>query len=481
MLPLTSMLRYAAVTTVLLADMASAATSIIPTNNTISDTSTLVNLTVTAGSRTLPQINVLPLSPGARDVQVCRLFSSSILAYQLIVQSSPQRGDVFLATTNNFLSITPSKVVFISCDNATTNIDAFTLYGQAASMNPAAIIFYSATANWCVPQPINSLNYHYVYTMTDLNDTAILLYGVMNRAISSTAILGGRNSSDPGDTSTSPAPGTALAMIILYAITGTITALFILIIITGTIRAHRHPERYGPSTIAGRPKRTRAGGLARAMLDTLPVVKFGERSAPKQDDVELTANTSYAPDQAAQQGGTIKGPAMTTTAETEGGIAAASSSVDQSADTQGCSICTEDFEIGQDQRVLPCDHCFHPACVDPWLLNVSGTCPLCRVDLRPPEEDAATAGSDTDTAIRPAAARRRSVLMAITGLRRPDGMSREERVQALRQYRMARQSEDVQAEAGADIQTADTVNEGPTRRRISQLFNVRTRRAAPQS
>ena len=37
---------------------------------------------------------------------------------------------------------------------------------------------------------------------------------------------------------------------------------------------------------------------------------------------------------------------------------------------------TEDFVKGQDIRVLPCDDKFHPECVDPWFLNVSGTCPL---------------------------------------------------------------------------------------------------------
>jgi hypothetical protein len=26
--------------------------------------------------------------------------------------------------------------------------------------------------------------------------------------------------------------------------------------------------------------------------------------------------------------------------------------------------------------VLPCQHKYHPNCIDPWLLNVSGTCPL---------------------------------------------------------------------------------------------------------
>jgi hypothetical protein len=26
--------------------------------------------------------------------------------------------------------------------------------------------------------------------------------------------------------------------------------------------------------------------------------------------------------------------------------------------------------------VLPCDHKFHPPSIDPWLIGVSGTCPL---------------------------------------------------------------------------------------------------------
>ena len=42
----------------------------------------------------------------------------------------------------------------------------------------------------------------------------------------------------------------------------------------------------------------------------------------------------------------------------------------------GCAICEEEFLCGQDVRVLPCNHDFHPDCVDPWLLNASGTCPL---------------------------------------------------------------------------------------------------------
>ena len=188
---------------------------------------------------------------------------------------------------------------------------------------------------------------------------------------------------------------TAVAMIILYSITGLITALFLLIIITGAFRAHRHPERYGPRNVAGGTRQSRAKGMARALLDTLPIVKFGERDEPKTTDVELAGANSEpttrdsppesTPGQEANDVNHTSQRDETGDARrsVEGGIAAAVDSSQSTPNRFGCSICTEDFETGQDQRVLPCDHRFHPECVDPWLLNVSGTCPLCRIDLRP--------------------------------------------------------------------------------------------------
>lgn len=45
-----------------------------------------------------------------------------------------------------------------------------------------------------------------------------------------------------------------------------------------------------------------------------------------------------------------------------------------------CPICIVDFEEGDDVRVLPCPghHRFHKDCVDPWLLELSTSCPICR-------------------------------------------------------------------------------------------------------
>ncbi|EEB90403.1 hypothetical protein MPER_11397 [Moniliophthora perniciosa FA553] len=48
-----------------------------------------------------------------------------------------------------------------------------------------------------------------------------------------------------------------------------------------------------------------------------------------------------------------------------------------------CPICIVDFEEGDDIRILPCEgqHRFHQQCVDPWLLELSSSCPLCRHDF----------------------------------------------------------------------------------------------------
>jgi hypothetical protein len=48
--------------------------------------------------------------------------------------------------------------------------------------------------------------------------------------------------------------------------------------------------------------------------------------------------------------------------------------------TETCPICILDFEEGDDVRILPCEgqHRFHQTCVDPWLLKLSSSCPICR-------------------------------------------------------------------------------------------------------
>lgn len=41
-----------------------------------------------------------------------------------------------------------------------------------------------------------------------------------------------------------------------------------------------------------------------------------------------------------------------------------------------CSICKEEYAVGQVRKFLPCNHGFHKECIDRWLSQSSVTCPL---------------------------------------------------------------------------------------------------------
>jgi len=223
---------------------------------------------------------------------------------------------------------------------------------------------------------------------------------------------------------------------VLYAITGCVSGLFIIVIVSGAIRALQHPERYGPRTHRGdngAPPQSRARGLTRAILDTFPLVKFGPPAgAPSEmqdgrekqdeensgadsfvhlehpgrpkdgstssdelsivpgssaDSTERTPGYSLAPPAAAQEatprntflrprgrGGPLSMNMSTTSLNNNDDVSLAQ------IGRETCPICIVDFEEGDDIRVLPCDgkHCFHQQCVDPWLLKLSSSCPICR-------------------------------------------------------------------------------------------------------
>ncbi|KAG6589802.1 uncharacterized RING finger protein C4G3.12c-like isoform X1 [Cucurbita moschata] len=52
-----------------------------------------------------------------------------------------------------------------------------------------------------------------------------------------------------------------------------------------------------------------------------------------------------------------------------------------------CYICLAEYEEGDKIRVLPCRHEYHMLCVDKWLKEIHGVCPLCRGDVRAGSND----------------------------------------------------------------------------------------------
>ncbi|KAJ6625616.1 hypothetical protein B0H10DRAFT_2002290 [Mycena sp. CBHHK59/15] len=231
------------------------------------------------------------------------------------------------------------------------------------------------------------------------------------------------------ETTNAQSPNTAVAMIVLYAVTGCVSLLFCTIIISGAVRAIRHPERYGPR---GRRsdgendwgEQSRARGLTRAILDTFPIVKFattrdseikdaenapgenkldqnteepkcaqgqvlcptsGGCSSPNPDEAKRSAliiATAATPNDTLRAVGAKSLPRLGDSSSQLGSVSNADV-MPAAIGRETCPICIVDFEEGDDLRVLPCDgaHRFHQTCVDPWLLELSTACPICRHDF----------------------------------------------------------------------------------------------------
>lgn len=280
--------------------------------------------------------------------------------------------------------------------------------------------------------------------------SAGFLYAVLqayNATGSATGPANNGGNAGASNNSSSSTPNTALAMIILYAITGCVSALFFLVIISGAIRAIRHPERYGPRARiggeGGTSGQSRARGLTRAILDTFPIVKFGshpgdntsndiptthhnknteaqyriddqgqgiemneregERDATSHSTMSTSQLRALAASSESLQPGVVTeplvskagGPSTIPSAPTgltltgqdgaEGSLkpVVRDDVVPDSIGRETCPICIVDFEEGDDIRLLPCEgkHCFHQQCVDPWLLELSSSCPICRQDF----------------------------------------------------------------------------------------------------
>jgi len=202
------------------------------------------------------------------------------------------------------------------------------------------------------------------------------------------------------------------------------------------IRAIRHPERYRAASGSGDVGGPGRGGvLTRAILDTFPLIKFGARRAEvetqmraKDQDLEAYGNRPSSTLEmrdiqndvlATSSAGSENARASTVAdADTENDAArphslvhnddteladlpparpragpsvlaprvtSAADPLPESIGRETCPICIVDFDDGDDVRVLPCEgkHVFHQACVDPWLLELSSSCPICRHGKKP--------------------------------------------------------------------------------------------------
>lgn len=311
------------------------------------------------------------------------------------------RGNIVVATPANFLDVKGSdKIAYLSCDVVNASyISSSDMFNVLMRNKLRAILLYSTKGSCCSLDGAD-LPFETIFSMTDLSE-ATETWNITDSAdgVVQATISGNVSTAKPDEEERRSGNNSAVAMSILYSITGLITMLFLIIIATGAIRAHRYPERYGPrSALGGRPRQSRAKGIARAVLETLPIVKFGGPAPAKPDPAHELESQAPRPSQDQNMGTRLSAipeepqpqpqrrpsqspatPRVSPDAQAPSAAnqEAAGGSTKQEGDEHlGCSICTEDFTVGEDVRVLPCDHRFHPACIDPWLINVSGTCPL---------------------------------------------------------------------------------------------------------
>ncbi|EGO56509.1 hypothetical protein NEUTE1DRAFT_101788 [Neurospora tetrasperma FGSC 2508] len=421
--------------------------------------------------------------------------------------------------------IDSNSIAYLNCDNPNST----SLFDQLMAKAPKAILLFSLAGAGCRRDSTDDWNYTTIFTMTDQIDARDTLNLTMSGSLAT--ITGDYEEPDDDDDEDRTGHGSPIAMNILYSITGVITLLFLAIIATGAIRAHRYPERYGPRPgYGGRPSQSRAKGLARAVLETLPIVKFGEKSPAKPDPdfqleqqpsrssqdptprAKLSAIQETVPSIAKSQGPmtvpSVEASEQASSATVYGaqtGMTNTAGDIENTTSDDinlGCPICTEDFTIGEDVRVLPCNHRYHPACVDPWLVNISGTCPLCRLDLRPHSSIESTTGpGDNHSVSLPTAAgdnaqqpgtsgspmpstapreRRRS--LRILDLHRLRAASIEERMEILRRHRSQQQQR--RSVTGSSL-TSDPDNGESTdsthRARLAERFRGRLRASRPPS
>ena len=170
-----------------------------------------------------------------------------------------------------------------------------------------------------------------------------------------------------------------------------------IIVILNVLRRYRPSGRAVPTNASSRVQNCRVTDITKTLLHTIPIVKFRDphnsEECPLRADLEMdTLTRDIHESKHARAPAHQKTKSRAQSDENEWGHGVNISQMDQEASNRispldlsyvqpntVCPICTERFRHAQDLRQLPCSHQFHPSCVDPWLLNRSSTCPLCRV------------------------------------------------------------------------------------------------------
>ncbi|KAF8472057.1 hypothetical protein BDZ91DRAFT_791071 [Kalaharituber pfeilii] len=348
----------------------------------------------------------------------------------LLSSSTPNDKIQFVGNMRHYtfdslnFSLNATSILLLSCDSyisnhakrLTTLEDPAPTFLRATLQKPKAIILYTSQGGCCRIEPHYWRHrYRHLPIFTFNNLTELTVNQFINAANGTDVQIVSRNvlvdtslGYEMAEDDSARRLSKESALLVVYIITGLISTGFIGVLLYFGFKAygrcgHNSTEHLGP-----RPRQSRTRGIARTALDTIPVVRFGSRpvESPSKDvDVEMQEANSSLEVRDLQELGNPPSSNCPSSPENSSTSASVSEfpsvySVTNSvpidtmitgaplpqANQVQCPVCMDDFEEGQEIRILPCNHSFHTDCIDPWLLNVTGSCPLCRIDLRPPEE-----------------------------------------------------------------------------------------------
>jgi Ring finger domain len=131
--------------------------------------------------------------------------------------------------------------------------------------------------------------------------------------------------------------------------------------------------------------------VPKEMIDALPIRIYGASTSPRIPPPASTRPSSekrFSVESSSRQSTLVPDPKSTAvkpdTAEIESKPAPTEAPAISFEQPQNCAICLDDHVVDVTPvRYLPCNHIFHPHCIDPFLSTRSSLCPLCKRSVLP--------------------------------------------------------------------------------------------------
>lgn len=268
----------------------------------------------------------------------------------------------------------------------------------------AAVLYnYTSTSNVSSSSLTNTLSVfnNAIYGITS-DDAAPLVKNLVNYSGNMSSVPLGRNLTsiydpqsyvrltltiDTGEGST--LPGLWLFLLVILAALGLIIASTSISMHISQYRARRDLRR----RIAAGEIDLESLGIKRLtvpkeQIDTMPIKIYGASSIPRSRSVTQPVRSADNESRQSTSSGPstlVPNPKHASTDSTMGVSQEPQNTAPaEGFEQQSCPICLDDFVVNTTPvRHLPCNHIYHPHCIDPFLQTRSSLCPLCKRSVLP--------------------------------------------------------------------------------------------------